>query len=314
LNVLPTLDVSAFAVPVRFVSEVAAYCAAEQGRANELLGVAVPFETEEGQAVLADAIDTYWPELAELAKLVRDIVALEPAFVVLHGLGYNRFAPLVRDTLVLALTQSIGKPTDHNLDKRVLWPVRPRAERVTKIVDYKTTFSEEAGEAPLHSDSAFAPEPEKYNCLFVVRQAADGGGVSVVLNVPRLVDDLDKSADGRECLDILRQQEFPFRVPDAFFKGARVITAPVLGSRPFIRFRHDCLMAGFALREDLRSNGRVWAIEQFRAAAESSAARIAHTLQPDEALIVDNHTMLHARTHFADPDRHLIRVRMHDAA
>ena len=313
MNVLPTLDVSAFPVPVRFLSEVATYCAAEQGRASELLGVAVPFETEEGQAVLVDAIDSYWPELAELAALVRDMVALGPAFVVLHGLGYNRYPPLVRDTLVLALTRSIGKPTDHNLDKRVLWPVRPRSELVKKIVDYKTTFSEEAGEAPLHSDSAFAPEPEKYNCLFVVRQATDGGGVSVVLNVPRVVDDLDKTADGRECLDILRRQEFPFRVPDAFFKGARVITAPVLGGRPFIRYRHDCLMAGFALREDLRSNGRVWAIEQFRAAAESSPARITHTLQPDEALIVDNHTMLHGRTHFTDPDRHLIRVRMHAA-
>ena len=56
------------------------------------------------------------------------------------------------------------------------------------------------------------------------------------------------------------------------------------------------------------------AIEHFRAAAESSVARVAHTLQPDEALIVDNHIMLHARSHFADPDRHLIRVRMHAAA
>ena len=314
MNVLPSLDVSDFAVPARFVAEIAAFCAAEQGRANELLGVAVPFETEEGQALLVEAIDTHWPELAELAALVRDMVALDPAFVVLRGLGYNRFAPLVRDTLVLALTRSIGKPTDHNLDKRVLWPVRPRGAQVSKIADYKTTFSEEAGEAPLHSDSAFALAPEKYNCLFVVRQAADGGGVSVVLNGPRLVETLDKSADGRECLDILRRQQFPFRVPDAFFKGARTITAPVLAERPFVRFRYDCLMAGFALRDDLKSNERIWAIEHFRAAAESSVARVAHTLQPDEALIVDNHTMLHARSHFADPDRHLIRVRMHAAA
>ena len=89
---------------------------------------------------------------------------------------------------------------------------------------------------------------------------------------------------------------------------------PVLGERPFVRFRYDCLMAGFALRDDLKSNERIWAIEHFRAAAESSVARVAHTLQPDEALIVDNHTMLHARSHFADPDRHLIRVRMHAAA
>lgn len=312
MKVLPMLDVSAFKVPLPFALAVSAYCAAKRGRADDL-GIAIPFESEEGQAALADAIESHWPELTELAALVHDIVALDPACLVLRGLGYNRFPAPVRDSLVLALTQSIGKPTDHNLDKRVLWPVKPRAEQVRKAVDYKTTFSEEAGEAPLHSDSAFAPEPEKYNCLFVVRQAVDGG-VSVVLNVPRLVDSLDKTVDGRECLCILRQQEFPFRVPDAFFKGLRVISAPVLGERPFVRFRHDCLTAGFALREDLRTNERVWAIEQFRAAAEGSDNRISYALQPDEALILDNHVMLHARTTFEDPNRHLIRVRMHQAA
>jgi hypothetical protein len=43
LNAVPSLDVSDFAVPARFVAEIAAFCAAEQGRANELLGVGVPF-------------------------------------------------------------------------------------------------------------------------------------------------------------------------------------------------------------------------------------------------------------------------------
>ncbi|HUH85637.1 MAG TPA: TauD/TfdA family dioxygenase [Stellaceae bacterium] len=310
--VLPMLDVSSFIPPPRLVAAISAYCAAEQGRANELLGIAVPFESEDGQRVLGEMVAAHWPDLAQLAALVRDIVALEPACLVLRGLGYNQYPETVRDSLVLALTRSIGKPTDHNLDKRVLWPVKPRADVVRRTVDYKTTFSEEAGEAPLHSDSAFAPSPEKYNCLFVVRQAV-AGGVSVVLNVPHLVEDLARKAEGRDCLAILRREQFPFRVPDAFFKGKRVITAPVLGEEPFVRFRGDCLAAGFAMREDLRSNERLWAIEHFRAAAENSERRLSYRLQPDEALVLDNHTMLHARTDFADQSRHLIRVRMHAA-
>lgn len=311
MKVLPMLDVSAFQVPQRFVLAIAAHCTAEEENAKAQ-GIATPFETAEGQAILAQAADAYWPEIAELAGLVREVVALAPACVVLRGLGYNRFPQPVRDTLVLALTRAIGPPTDHNLDKRVLWPIRPRAEEVRKTVNYKTTFSEEAGEAPLHTDSAFAAEPEKYNALFVVRPAKEGG-VSVVLNVPRIVEGLERSAEGRDCLQILRTQHFPFRVPDAFYKGERIVTAPVLGERPFVRFRHDCLMAGFALREDLRSNERVWAIEHFRAAAETSESRLCHKLQPDEAIILDNHIMLHARTDFEDRDRHLIRVRMHAA-
>jgi len=312
MRVLPMLDVSSFTPPPRLVAAISAYCAAEHGRANELLGIAVPFESEEGQGVLAEMVAAHWSDLTDLAALVRDIVALEPACLVLRGLGYNQYPETVRDSLVLALTQSIGKPTDHNLDKRVLWPVKPRAEAVRRMVDYKTTFSEEAGEAPLHSDSAFAPAPEKYNCLFVVRQATAGGG-SVVLNVPHLVEDLERKPDGRDCLAILRGEQFPFRVPDAFFKGDRVITAPVLGERPYVRFRGDCLAAGFAIREDLRSNERLWAIEHFRVAAESSEHRLSYRLQPDEAIVLDNHTMLHARTDFADQNRHLIRVRMRAA-
>jgi len=312
MRVLPMLDVSRLTPPPRLVAAISAYCAAEQGRANELLGVAVPFESSDGQAVLGEMVATHWPDLSQLAALVRDIVALEPACLVLRGLGYNQYPQTVRDSLVLALTQSIGRPTDHNLDKRVLWPVKPRADVVRRIADYKTTFSEEAGEAPLHSDSAFAPAPEKYNCLFVVRQANEGGA-SVVLSVPHLVADLEEKSDGRDCLAILRREQFPFRVPDAFFKGERVITAPVLAERPFVRFRGDCLAAGFAIREDLRSNERLWAIEHFRAAAESSEHCMNYRLLPDEALVLDNHIMLHARTDFADQSRHLIRVRMHAA-
>ena len=310
MKVLPMLDVSAIQVPQPFVLSVAAYCATHRGHADAL-GIAIPFETEEGQGALNDIIAAHWPELRELAALTREVVALDPGCVVLRGLGYHRFPREVRDTLVLALTQSIGKPTDHNADKRVMWPVKPRAEEVKKTVDYKTTFSEEAGEAPLHTDSAFASEPEKYNCLYVVKQAHDGGGISVILNVPRLIDELDRTPEGRDCLQVLRQQEFPFRVPDAFFKGDRVVTGRVLGD--VVRFRHDCLMAGFAVREDMRTNERLWAVEHFRNAAETSHARISYRLLDDEAIVVDNHRLLHARTNFEDRERHLIRVRMHAA-
>lgn len=308
LNVLPTLDVSAFQPPQQFLVALAANCVAGQPLADGL-GVATPFEVEHGQAALRELAAMYWPEIDELANLVRDMVALEPACVVLRGLGYGRYPQAIRDTLVLALTRSVGQPTDHNNDKRVLWPVKPRVEQVKKTVDYKTTFSEEAGEAPLHTDSAFAAGPEKYNALYVVKQANEGG-VSVLLNVPQLINDLARTVEGRECIEILRNNEFPFRVPDAFFKGERLFTAPVLGENPFVRFRYDCIEAGFALREDLRTNERVWAIEHFRDKAETSDARMFYQLQDDELIVIDNHIMLHARTDFEDLDRHLIRVRM----
>jgi len=309
MRTLPVIEAEQFQVPDRFVSTLTEYCAAEHDRARAL-GVGVPFESEDGQEVLALAVAAYWPSLFELARLVRDMVGLDPGCVVLRGLGFNRYPRHVRDSLVLALTAAIGKPTDHNADKRVLWPVSPR----DMGSNYRTTFSEEAGEAPLHSDSAFAPDPEKFGCLYVVREAEDGGGLSVLVNVRRVVADLATTEAGRECLTILRDREFPFWVPDAFFKDERIVLAPILGERPLIRFRYDSLMNGFELRSDLRTNERLWAIEHFRVAAGECQTRITFALRRGEALIFDNHNLLHARTNFTDPDRLLIRVRMHALA
>src|SRR5271163_684914 len=88
MKVLPVLDVSAFQVPQRFILAIAAQCAAEAEN-TKALGIATPFETEEGQALLAETAAHYWPEINELAGLVRDMVAHDPACVVLRGLGYN---------------------------------------------------------------------------------------------------------------------------------------------------------------------------------------------------------------------------------
>lgn len=306
MKTLPIIEAEEFQVPDRFVSSVVEFCAAERDRASGV-GVGVPFESNDGQEVLALSVAAYWPALFDLARLVRDMVGLEPGCVVLRGLGFNRYPRHVRDSLVLALTAAIGKPTDHNADKRVLWPVCPR----DMGADYRTTFSEEAGEAPLHSDSAFVRDPEKFGCLYVVREAEDGGGRSVLVSVRPVVADLASTEAGRECLAILEHSQFPFWVPDAFFKDERIVLAPILGDRPFIRFRYDSLMNGFELRPDLRTNERLWAIEHFRAAAGECKARITYALRRGEALIFDNHNLLHARTNFSDPDRLLIRVRMH---
>jgi hypothetical protein len=67
MKVLPVLDVSAFQVPQRFILAIAAQCAAEAEN-TEALRIATPFETEEGQALLAETAAHYWLEINELAS------------------------------------------------------------------------------------------------------------------------------------------------------------------------------------------------------------------------------------------------------
>ncbi len=176
------------------------------------------------------------------------------------------------------------------------------------------TFSEALGEAPLHTDSAFSDAPERYNALYCVTEASCGGGLSKLVSGPAVIADLETTADGRRCIELLRRLHFPFRVPDAFFASSRLITAPVLGDAPLVRFRPDCIERGFAMRPDLDTPDHRWAFDYFRAAAETHRSQTLHRLRSGEMIVFCNHRLLHARTDYTDPARHLTRVRMRQRA
>jgi Taurine catabolism dioxygenase TauD, TfdA family len=269
-------------------------------------------ETPEGQAALAGVVEDQAPRLLELAETVRGIVATDAGGVVVQGLGFEHAAAIhgeaMRDALVLALTSSIGEPTDHCADKRVMWPVRNRPVAEGK----KATFSESLGEAPLHTDSAFSPEPERYNALYVVRQSRCGGGHSVVVNGPDFLRDFAMTPQGRDCIRFMRATDYPFRVPDAFFVGRRFITAKILADDPLIRFRHDCIEGGFDLCPELATDEHRFYYSLFRNSVEAHSSRTEFLMSDGDLIVFDNTRLFHARTDFQDPLRHLIRVRMHD--
>jgi hypothetical protein len=84
--------------------------------------------------------------------------------VLVKGLGFERIVAIngdvVRDALVLALTSTIGEPTDHCADKRVMWPVRswPVAP------ENQATFSESLGEAPASHRLRLLSPPGALQC------------------------------------------------------------------------------------------------------------------------------------------------------
>lgn len=297
------VNAAPLAVPRPLLSVLSEYNHSARSGAGDL---GTPLESRPGQLFLREAVRGRWPALIELADKVAQTIDRGYGAVVLQNLGFEQYDPELRDSMVLALTATIGIPTDHVGDRRVLWPVRDRCVETGKT----RTFSEALGEAPLHSDSAFAPQPERYNALYCVVEAACGGGLSKLVSGRALVADLATSPDGRTCLDLLRNLEFPFAVPDAFFAGTKLITAPVLADEPLIRFRHDCIERGFALRPDLDTPDHRWAYGYFRQAAEQHRSQTLYRLRRGEMIIFCNHQLLHARTDYSDTARHLIRIRM----
>jgi alpha-ketoglutarate-dependent taurine dioxygenase len=110
----------------------------------------------------------------------------------------------------------------------------------------------------------------------------------------------------------LRETDYAFRVPDAFFTGQRFITGKILAEAPLIRFRHDCIERGFDLCPDLVTKQHLLQYALFRNAAEAHESRTEFLMTDGEMIVFDNTRLLHGRTDFQDPLRHLVRVRMHE--
>lgn len=306
MNHFPVLKTIGFTPPDAFIEFVKAHRSAAFPGSEPGLAL----ESPDGQAALADVVEHAAPQLLELAEAVRGIVATNAACVFINGLGFERAAALhgdaVRDALVLALTSAIGEPTNHCADKRVMWPVNSRPVEAGK----QPTFSESLGEAPLHTDSAFSHQPERYNALYVIRQSRCGGGQTVLVNGPRFLRDFASTPHGADCIRFLRETDYAFRVPDAFFTGQRFITGRILGDDPVIRFRHDCIERGFELCPELATKEHRLHYARFRTAAEAHESRAEFLMGDGDMVVFDNTRLLHGRTDYQDPLRHLIRVRM----
>jgi alpha-ketoglutarate-dependent taurine dioxygenase len=299
---LPALEMRRLAPPPALLAATRSF---NRDHADDAPGI--PLETVRGQQYLDAEVARTWPELLELAATVRAMIAAGPGAVVIRGLGFEAHDAATRSSLLLALTSAIGMPTDHAVDRRVLWPIQDRPARPGRV----QTFSERTGEAPFHTDSAFAPDPELYNGLYVVRRAGCGGGLSRLIRAQSVLDKLARADDGPLCLEALRTLRFPFQVPEAFYRvGPRVITAPILADKPLIRFRPDAIQAGFEAMPELATNHHRWAFQKIWEAIEHHDDVLEYMLQDGEFIVFDNHGLLHARGDFSDPHRHLVRIRM----
>lgn len=176
-----------------------------------------------------------------------------------------------------------------------VWPVTPRKP--------EGTFSETASEARFHTDSQYHASPEPFFLLACDRPAQDGGESLFLTR-----DDVTKIA--REALGAggVRRLQKPvwswvipkvFQVPN-FPKVSP--PAPVLAKNWTIRWRIDNLVTQSAYDKALA--------HALADALDTSTRRAVLKLEAGEVLLCDNWRVLHARTHFTDPNRRLYRIRL----
>ena len=246
------------------------------------------------------------PWLAELGSKIVQKLDSESGFVAIDGLPFHLCRRPLADYLYLSLAAHLGQFTVHSNSQNVIWDITPRS----CIGNRKLTFSELNSEAPLHIDSAFRSQPEKYFGLFAL-QSAQQGGDSIMIKSEELIQFLNSSFLGKQCLKIL-QKEFPFEVPPAFIGAnkSNMILAPIVADNPLIRFRLDTIEAGLKLYPELATKDRLWALEYFNNVLRVYPNKFQFKLGSGNIIFINNHKVLHGRTAFVGSDRLLLRVRI----
>lgn len=253
----------------------------------------------------------------------RELIALAPSFwhamvqgrrsvdsgrghLVLRGTHVEKHDDEVAQLISLLISTAFGTPTrtDKRLE-RFAWPVR------YEKTDYRSpTFSQTMAEAAFHTDSQYLDEPERYFGLYCVSSDVQGQGTNFLVSRSQVVEKLNESNPA--ALEHLKSP-FPFRVPSVFTAGAsdddiEVVWAPVIAGT-LIRFRRDTIMSALNQPGVAVPDNQLAAIDALEQAI-SEAPSLEYHLEPGEAIIVDNHSMLHARSPFSDSRRLLYRVRM----
>jgi alpha-ketoglutarate-dependent taurine dioxygenase len=255
---------------------------------------------------------TEWGNLSDLIKLIRNELHISGC-VIIRDFNVFELDMNLKKNLFLALCSLIGNPIEHNLGKKdYIWDIKLR-ENASLI----PTFSEHNSEAPLHTDTQYRLNPEKYISLFALKKARCGGGETTILQFEDVIRTLQKTTNGQDCLYVLKNSLFPFAVPSVFSRDenqAHWIFAPIISDKKSIRYRFDTIDQGlrYSNLSEADNTKQVWALHFFREHITSHSSVVKLSLEDGEILILDNERVLHGRTSFSDPNRHILRARMND--
>lgn len=231
-------------------------------------------------------------------------------YCVVKNLAFNK--DNIRPSLFSFLS-NLGKLTAHQTNQSILsqaedyfWDIKYRGSKYN--TEHETTFSEQLGGCPLHSDSSFKDNPENYLVMYVVTPANDGGE-SVFLRSRDLFSELENNTEGRKCLDILNKNIYPFQTPISFDKDETIVFKPIVHlEKEIIRFRYDCIQKG--IKQYQITSEMHWALNFFKDAINRTNKVTVFSANQGDLIIIDNLHGLHARLPFQDANRHYIRARI----
>lgn len=210
---------------------------------------------------------------------------------------------------ILELSSKIGYPISHDQNNNFVWDIKLNPSSKSNI----KTYSEHSHEATLHTDSQYSLYPEDYFSLLCLKKADCGGGISYLLSLENIINDLQKLPFGNNCIKILTEQKFPFVIPSVFSTdeiSEYEFNYGYIFQNNEIRFRVDIIEKALKLIPKYQTKERLLAFQILKNVISSSEKIIRFNLEEGDIIFINNKTMLHGRSSFSDKKRHLLRVRM----
>jgi alpha-ketoglutarate-dependent taurine dioxygenase len=245
----------------------------------------------------------------EFKRWIRQHLDLN-GFLILHNFNENLQDLNRAEQFFKNFCSRIGSLVPHNFGKQdFVWSIKSQASNSPL-----KTFSEHNFTAPLHTDSQYREQPERYIGMFSYRQAACGGGYTYLLDFKKVIEKMQNTLTGQNLIKFLKNEEFPIAIPTVFqtdptkkFIWSKLISDKPI--KPMIRYRYDTLKAGLSLLE--RDKYQVFEenLNLLDSYIDNSRERQIFLLKEQEILLLDNHRLLHGRSGFFDTDRLLLRVR-----
>jgi alpha-ketoglutarate-dependent taurine dioxygenase len=248
-----------------------------------------------------------WPELEKYGRRIMKRLK-EHGYCVVKGFPFEGYTPEAQKNIFLMFVCACGEPSDHMPPHgEYICAVKYRDRPKGKI----ETYSEHDREAPLHTDSHYRAKPEKY-VAFLMQRRAKSGGRNILLRLNSITSEMKRSKEGREYLEYLKRNAFPSARPTRYeeaLHGEHPEGFPIINeSETAIGFREDTIR--IALADQSPDQTKKDALNYFIRRVYQNPERRGVTLENGEILLVDNSTVLHARTAFKeDRSRVLLRVR-----
>ena len=118
----------------------------------------------------ADVLRTF-PGIASASETIKDLLETRYSALILKKRpGRPGPGPAAPHPVPAVPGAGWPTPTDR-VNRQIIWDIKKRDLPAGQV----STFSENADEAKLHTDTQYFPNPERYTLLYVVRPAEDGG-------------------------------------------------------------------------------------------------------------------------------------------